>query len=147
LVPCAGSEQTRRTFAAPRKVPSACSAVRAAHGLLRDDGLAQHICIVWLRECASISSRARPSGKQPFDTVQHHLGLVGLHKVRLLLAQLTGSMRCTLRGACEHTMSTPGRTERAHCAKPKSFMVPGISMSLEMTSMWMSCFCNRSVLD
>jgi hypothetical protein len=147
LIPCAGSEQTRTAPSPPpEKAQSACSAVRAAHRLLRDDGSLSTSASSGFASVHQSAPVARPSGKQPFDTVQHHLGLVGLHKVRPLLAQLTGSMRCTLRGACEHNVY-PGRTERAHCAKPKSFMVPGISMSLEMTSMWMSCFCNRSVLD
>ena len=147
MIPCAGSEQTRTAPSPPpEKAQSACSAVRAAHRLLRDDGSLSTSASSGFASVHQSAPVARPSGKQPFDTVQHHLGRVGLHKVRPLLAQLTAA--CAARsGVPASTMSTPGRTERAHCAKPKSFMVPGISMSLEMTSMWMSRFCNRSVLD
>src|ERR1700730_8572442 len=77
LIPCAGSEQTRTAPSPPpEKAQSACSAVRAAHRLLRDDGSLSTSASSGFASVHQSAPVARPSGKQPFDTVQHHLGLV-----------------------------------------------------------------------
>jgi hypothetical protein len=44
-------------------------------------------------------------------------------------------------GRKDHNICNSGRTERAHCAKPKPFIDPGVSISPNTTSTGMLVFC------